>query len=277
MRLVPVLLTLLLATATTATARTFTVVQANVGNINAACSAQKYKLCQAPVEARATKALRALKADVVGFEELLPDRRQAAKLLGPGFRVSCDARYGWDCLAVRRASGLKVAKRLRTRPAPSGCDNGFTASTGRLAYRGTPVAVVLAHPNSSDVDCRTDQVSDVFTKVPKRGAVLALGDWNLDPYREDDESVKVFDAARERLHLRLVTSRRLSVLPGSSQLDPTGDVLDAGTSPFAGTALSDRAIDHVLTRRFTGSCRLKRVDGGGGMDHRAQVCRLRLR
>lgn len=279
MRLVLLILTVFLVTATSAEGRTFKVVQTNVGNINAAgCAAEKYKLCQAPVEARATKALRALKADVVGFQELLPDRKQAAKLLGKGFRVSCDARYGWDCLAVRRSSGLKLVKAIRTRPVFGDCDDGFTTNTGRLSYKKTKIAVILAHPDSSqeDVACRTDQVRDVFKQMPAKGKILAIGDWNLDPYREDDASVDAFDAARERLNLRLATGRAFSVLPGISQTDPTGNRLDSGPSPFAGTSLSDRTIDHVLTRGFKGSCKLKRVDGGGGMDHRAQVCKLRL-
>lgn len=283
MRLVLLLLAVLLVTANAAEAkpkaRTFTVVQANVGNINGACAEQKFKLCQAPVEARAAKALRALDADVVGFQELLPDRKQAAKLLGGGFDVSCDRRYGWDCLAVRRSSGLELARALRTRPAPANCDNGFTSNTGRLTFRGERIAVILAHPNSStsDVSCRATQVEDVFARMPAKGAILALGDWNLDPYREDDASVTAFDAAREDLRLRLASGKAYTVLPGVSQSDATGTVLDTGPSPFTGTIFSDRTLDHVLTRGFSGACKVKRVDGGGGMDHRAQVCKLTLR
>jgi hypothetical protein len=106
--------------------------------------------------------------------------------------------------------------------------------------------------------------------------VLALGDWNLDPYRERDASVRVFRRARRHLGLRLATGRRFSLLPGSSMGDPTGRELDHGASTI-GPPFGRRTIDHVLVRGFAGRCHVRRVDGGGGMDHRAQVCRLRLR
>jgi len=37
---------------------------------------------------------------------------------------------------------------------------------------------------------------------------------------------------------------------------------------------SHRTIDHVLVRDLSGRCTVGRVDGGGGMDHRAQICRI---
>ncbi len=259
-----------------ADAKRLLVVQANVGNINAACAPARYKLCQPPVAARAARALRNLRPDVVGFEELRPDRRQARRLLGPGYAVACDARYGWDCLAVRRAAGVRLVGGLRTRPAPAGCDDGFTTNRAILRVAGRRVAVALGHPNSMDVACRAQQVRDLFRGFARRGPALVLGDFNLDPFREADASVAAFSAARERLHLRLASGRAFSLLPGPSQGDPTGTQLDDGTTPFP-RPFSDRTLDLVLTRGLRGSCSLRRVDGGGGMDHRAQVCRLRIR
>jgi endonuclease/exonuclease/phosphatase family metal-dependent hydrolase len=279
-----------------AAARPLVVVQANVGNINGACAPQVFKLCQRPVERRAARALRARDPDVVGFEEILPERTcrdhpataptnlcsaprsprsQVRRLLGRGYAVSCASRLHYECLAVRRHAGLRTT-RLRTRPLVDDCDPGFTLDRAALRVHGRPVALLVAHPDSMDVPCRARQLRDAFATLPRRGPVLALGDWNLDPYRERDASVRVFRRARRHLGLRLATGRRFSLLPGSSMGDPTGRELDHGASTI-GPPFGRRTIDHVLVRGFAGRCHVRRVDGGGGMDHRAQVCRLRLR
>lgn len=273
-----VVLALLLLAAAPAHAKRLTVVQANVGNINGACADQAFKLCQAPVAARAAKALRKLHPDVVGFEEILPHTRQPRKLLGGGYRVQCDRRFGWECLAVRKASGVKIARRLRTRPVLDACDDrGFTLNRATLRLRGRSIALAVAHPDSDykDATCRAAQLKDLFATVPRTGRALLLGDWNLDPFREHDADVDAFDAARKRLHLHLASGRTVSLRPGTSMGDPTGTVLDDGTTPFP-PPFSDRTLDHVLTRGLSGRCVVRRIDGGGGMDHRVQICRLRV-
>ena len=55
-----------------------------------------------------------------------------------------------------------------------------------------------------------------------------------------------------------------------------GHAFDDGVLAFP-KPFSGRTLDLVLTRGLRGSCAVRRVDGGGGMDHRAQVCRLRVR
>ena len=259
-------------------ATALTVVTANVGNINGACAEAKFKLCQPAVEARAAEALQAIRPDVVGLIEILPDGGQVRRLLGPGYAISCDTRFGWDCLAVRKASGVKVVKPLRTRKPVAGCDAGFTLNRATLRYRKRTIAVGLAHPDSSaeKASCRTKELKDLFSTFTRRGRVIALGDWNLDPYREKDASVTAFKAARTYLGLRLATGRAYSLLAGSSMTDPTGTLFDDGytTIPYP---FSNRTLDHVLTRGIAGGCKVRRVDGGGGMDHRAQVCKLRVK
>ncbi len=298
-RAVPIL-TVLLALAAPApadaAAKPLVVVQANIGNINGACAEQAFKLCLRPVEQRAATALRRLRADVVGLEEVLPEAQcvahpssapanlcstprepasQVVRLLGTRYRVRCDRRFGWDCLAVRRGSDVTFRGPLRTRPVQAACeDTGFTLNRAALRLRGRRLAVALAHPDSKDADCRAAQLRDLFATLPRRGRVLALGDFNLDPYREQDASVAAFDAGRERLRLRLASGRAISLQPGSSMTDPTGTLLDDGATTFP-PPFGGRTIDHVLTRGLRGSCAVRRVDGGGGMDHRAQVCRLR--
>jgi endonuclease/exonuclease/phosphatase family metal-dependent hydrolase len=276
-RLVLLVLVLLAAAPATAAAKRLTVVQANVGTINPACAAARYKLCQPAVEARAAEALQAIRPDVAGFEEIRPEpgNAQVHRLLGPGYAVACDTRFGWDCVAVRKASGVKLATRLRTRPVAAGCqDTGFTLDRATLAIGSKRVAFGVAHPDSTVAPCRAGQLRDFFRTFAARGRVLALGDFNMDPYRERDASTSVFSKERKRLGLRLASGWAVSLEPGSSMGDPTGTVLDDATTTFP-PPFGGRALDHVLTRGLKGSCGVRRIDGGGGMDHRAQVCRLR--
>src|SRR3954471_9049064 len=56
-----------------AAADDFTVVQANVGNLNVpGCQDQVFRLCQRPVERRVTQALHAIRPDLAALEEVLP-------------------------------------------------------------------------------------------------------------------------------------------------------------------------------------------------------------
>lgn len=277
--------------------RELRVVLANVGNVNVpGCADQVFKLCLRPVEARAAAALRALRPDVSGLIEVLPadlcDRApssnpanlcagarpgpasQVARLLGDDHAQACDDRFGWDCVAVRPRGGVELAG-WSTRPAVDACaDAGFTLAHGTVRLGGWPVAVALAHPSSTDAPCRAAALRDLFGALPQDGPALVLGDLNLDPYREDDASVAVW---REQVPGRFtpLSSDALTSFPGApSQLDPSGEVLDGPVRVDAGP-LAPRAIDHVLARGgLTGSCSVARVDGGGGMDHRAQVCRV---
>lgn len=277
---------------------TLTVVLANIGNVNVpGCADQSYKLCQRPVEQRAAKALRALRPDLAALVEVLPadlckrapstnpdnlcsrpqdPPSQVERLLGRRARRVCDRRYGWDCLAVSQRVALE--RSLDTRPVPPSCeDDGFTVSVGTARVHGWPVAVAVAHPSSSDVPCRADQVRDLFADgLPRAGAAIVTGDFNLDPYREDDASVQAFKEGTRAF--RLASTDAFTSFPaGPSQLDPSGRTLDNGTALDPPGPFGQRSIDHVLVRGgVRGACEVRRVDGGGGMDHRAQVCRLRV-
>ena len=275
--------------------RELVVVQANVGNVNlTACREQVFKLCQRAVEARATTALRGIDPDIVGFQEILPPdlcRRapsvspfnlcsgplepplQSERLLGPGYQHACDDRFGWDCLSVASRAG-QLEGGLSTRPVLPECeDTGFTLNTATVRIGGEPVTVTVAHPDSMDDPCRAAQIRDLFENaIPPTGPVLILGDFNLDPFRENNESVRYW---RSQVPSRFAyaSTDEFTLLPGPSQSDPTGEVMDTGDATVP-PPFGMRTIDFVLVRGLRGSCRVQRVDGGGGMDHRAQVCRI---
>ena len=267
------------------------VVQANVGNSNVlGCNDQVFKLCLRPVEQRGADALRDLRPDLVSFQEILPPDlcarapspnpynlcsapftvpSQVTRLLGAGFEQRCDDRFGWDCVAARRS--VLSLDAHSTRPVISGCeDRGFTLNVGTVRVAGWPIAVTNAHPHSTDTACRADQLRDLFERaLPARGPALVLGDFNLDPYREDNASVRYWKTQVPG-RFRYASTDAITFALGPSQLDPTGRALDTGAD-----LVSRRTLDHVLLRGdLTGRCDPRRIDGGGGMDHRAQVCRI---
>lgn len=273
-------------------------VQANVGNINVSgCSDQVYKLCLRPVERRSAAAFAELKPDVVSFQEILPPDlcerapssnpnnlcssplnppSQVERLLGAGFRHRCDNRFGWDCIAVRRS--VAALGRVATRPVlPSCSDTGFTLPVGYMRIRGWPVTVSAAHPDSSRPACRADQLRDFFEgALPDRGPALLMGDFNMDPYREDDASVRYWKT-QVPARFEYASGDAFSALPGPSQSDPTGEAIDGSDAATLPPPFGMRTIDHVLVRDgLSGRCKVQRVDGGGGMDHRAQVCRIEV-
>ena len=278
-----------LPAAAAAQGREIRVVQANVGNSNVpGCQDQVFKLCLRPVEQRATDALRALRPDVVSFQEILPPdvctpspnpynlcsaplepASQVTRLLGSAYAQQCDDRFGWDCLAVL-TGGVALGPMATRAVLPECEDTGFTLNHGTLRVAGWPIAVTNAHPDSQDATCRRAQLRDLFERaLPAAGPALVLGDFNLDPYREDDASVRYWKT-RVPERFRYASTDAISFQLGRSQLDPTGQTLDEG-GPF----ISQRTLDHVVVRGgLSGSCTAQRIDGGGGMDHLAQVCRI---
>jgi hypothetical protein len=175
-----------------------------------------------------------------------------------------------DCLAV--ASGALQLERLATRPVQPGCsDRGLTLSTGTVRLRGWPISVAMAHASPSDAACRARQLHDLFASLPPGGATLILGDFGLDPFRDGDASVGEWRAWVPSRFSLLDDATPTSVPCGTSQLDPGGNALDG---PLPTCVSPQKATDHVLVRGLSGRCEVRRVDGGGGMDHRAQVCRI---
>jgi hypothetical protein len=291
-------------------------VLANVGNVSPHCAEQAFSLCLLPVEERVAAGLAALDPDVVGLIEVLPphlcdgalprnpfnscareqDPPQAQRLLAhDDYDIVCGERHEWDCLAVRASLGSiegcdggycgPVAPSL---PAPEGCDDGFESFVAQVEIDGSALHVGVAHPNSTDTDCRTQELTDLFEAIPADGEALLLADANVDPYREQDASTQVWDAhVGEGRPLSLISGivehdpPHYTLLPfESAQIDPTGQV---PVNVELRDAVMARTIDHALvTDGLDGHCTTlgeapgtERLEGErGGLDHRALDCEV---
>jgi len=307
---------------------TFTVLLANVGNSNVSCQPYAFKLCYQQVEDRIAANIQAHGPDIVALIEVLPVERcatayaglpepdpqkvcaqthevehQARRLVGPGYAIACDARFGWDCVAAKDATvlldeaapGTVEPNGLATAEAIEGCDPGFTVNvaianvTGVGAFR-----VVLAHPDSgftsgeAGTACRVAQLEQAF--VLAEGPTLLVGDMNMDPYRASGSDVALWDAnvgegARFRYHSGIAENAAdpfpTYFMGESSNLLPTGALLPTVEDPSG--VFARQTLDHVVSDSFFGTCATlgeaegtTRLDGGpgGGMDHRALLCAL---
>ena len=280
----------------------FDLLQANVGNASADCYSYQFKLCSVQVERRIAANLQARAPQVLSLEELVPDTmcagstetntdrvchpsnlaaepNQARRLVGPGYSVGCDARRGFDCLAVATsfgsirgcAAGSLCYGLGNTLPMDAGCDDGFSMAAYVVEpLQGAAFTVIVGHPPSGTARaCRASQIRATFTDlVPGDGPVVVAGDLNLDPYRQDDESVLAF---REFVG----DARPFKLLSGLAEASPP---------LFTSFAITgNQTYDHVLSNRMQGTCKTlgeapgtQRLDGDSGCDHRAEACALRL-
>jgi hypothetical protein len=206
----------------------------------------------------------------------------------------------WDCIGVRRDVGRIASFTSLPGTAPGAvpgetCDNGFTVSLALLDLHGTPLQVTTAHPDSGQTraGCRAEKLGRLFAalggQTPPVPTVVA-GDINLDPYRTTDVSTELwsrFVSADGPTPYRYRSGIAEADPPpftsnicGLSQEDPTGLLLDV-VQPPAGPCAS--TLDHVAaTPDVTGTCDTlgeapgdsRRLDGGGGTDHRGIACEL---
>lgn len=278
----------------------FTLLQANVGNTLLACqTGYIFKLCEVEVENAIRDNIAALAPDVIAFQELLPtcdgieedDARfvchpdhiasqpsQLVRLLGDGYQTTCDERNGFECIAVKRGGRAQLEAGYTTAPpvesdAEENCDDGFTVGTAQIVVGATLLTVVNGHPQSGFIGrCRRKQLEQVIAFAPGTFPALLSGDWNLDPFRDTDESADLWVA-----NVGLVEEgKRFRYHSGPAERNPplptTENVLFTGT------------LDHVASTTLTGTCttlgeaegsaRLDGADGGNGCDHRALACQL---
>jgi hypothetical protein len=229
-------------------------------------------------------------------DQLAQGATQMERLLGGRYDVRCDPRNGFECVAVRGSGG----------PAPDGvtffdddyltappvdsddeetCDDGFTVGTMQLSFESTGtsqrVAIVNGHPQSGFIGrCRRKQLEQAFAFPEPSGdegalnGVLLSGDWNLDPFRDVDESADLWvdnvglASEGKRFHYHSGPAEKNPPLP------TTENVLFTGV------------LDHVASTQLEGACvtlgeaadteRLDGAQGGNGCDHRALMCSLSM-
>jgi hypothetical protein len=267
---------------------------ANIGNTLLDCEDYAYNLCEVDVEERIRDQIATLAPDVVALQEVLapwqcdgmeegdanrtchPDALaeepdQVRRLLGPDYEIACDGRSGYECYGVHTAfgsirecaAGECVAK---TPDVVGDCNAGFSVSSIDVdVAHGDRFTLVNGHPQSGfEFACRAAQMEQAFDLAS--GPSLVAGDMNLDPWRDTDESVLVWDE-------HVGDGKRFHYLSGPAEASPP--------RPTNVTVIGEMVLDHVVSDAFSGTCETlgeapgtDRLDGGAGMDHRAIFCAL---
>ena len=125
--------------------------------------------------------------------------------------------------------------------------------------------MVNAHAENRDPACRLAAIRQIFEgdRLVRQPRVLLTGDFNMDPWRENDASTRYW---RQRVGLN--GKDGYSYHSGVAEFEPPRPTL---RYPFL-----TRTYDHVVSNFLTGVCQVlgespgtERLDGGRGCDHRA--------
>ena len=198
------------------------ILSANVGNLDLNCRSVLNKLCHKDVEERISTNIRNLSPDIVVLQEVLApwqcinkekDNRkvcheeqnipQVRRLVGNNYTIICNSRNQFECIAVKTSIGVildcplgTLCNNARTLPEMEGCDNGFTISAATVKLLGANLTfdIVNLHPQSTSSTCRAKMISTAILgnestpSLIQENKVILAGDFNLDPWRDHDES-----------------------------------------------------------------------------------------
>jgi endonuclease/exonuclease/phosphatase family metal-dependent hydrolase len=276
------------------TPKSFSVLTANVGNLNLNCRDVLNKLCYKDVEEKISSNIKALNPDIIALQEVLApwqcdgsetnrkrvcfDQQitpQARRLVGDNYTIVCNTRNQFECIAVKIDVGEiigcdkgSICNSARTAPEVPNCDNGFTVSAATVKMMGGFIFdVVNFHPQSTNDKCRAKMISFAFEGTDpliQQENVLLLGDFNFDPWRDQDHSTETWN----RLLDMGWRNKNFTYHSGIAERNP----------PYYTSHLfyRKRSVDFVISNFAEGVCfvlgespNTTRLDGGKGTDHRA--------
>lgn len=283
------------------------VMTVNIGNGDPRCF-QHYNwgLCFKEVEQNIATNIHKLKPDIIAFQELTTPANclswqeenpnkvcyqlqeqssilQVRRILGEDYTIACEPRHQHDCIGVRKELGFIQGCPLGGYcddlglydQQPDKCNDMFTVSAFDINVHGYPIRVINAHPSPRQKTCRINALTQIFEGTAEREPFangernLIMGDFNMDPFRSSDASVKIWEK---------YVGLPGSALPfhyhsGPAEHWPPYDTFVYG--PIR------RVLDFVTSDFAQGTCQVlgmspdtERIDGGKGMDHKAFYCSL---
>jgi hypothetical protein len=196
------------------------------------------------------------------------------RLLGPDYTIICETRNAFECLAVRTDAGEilgcepgALCHTDRFERQDQECRHSVSIMAATVRVKGRTFDVVNAHAENRSPSCRLAAIRQVLEPggLIREEKALIVGDFNLDPWREDDPSIHYW---RQQ-----IGASGYGYHSGIAERQPPYPTL---RYPFF-----TRTYDHVLSNFLTGVTQVlgespgtTRLDGGWGMDHRAVYGRL---
>jgi hypothetical protein len=269
----------------------------NIGNSDWDCTSYKWKLCKKAVEQHLTENIQIVQPEIITLQEVLAPWQcedvnetdstkvcsepqnvpQIRRLLGDGYSILCEPNRQYECFGVRKDVGeIEGCPRgglcysARTYLPPQGCDPGFSISAITVKLDGgTVFDLANAHPSSTSASCRAEMFLQAFVgddaspPIVQNERVLIMGDFNIDPWREKDESVDTWNLVVEKGW----AGRRYQYHSGIAETDPPHYTLFfvvRRTLDFAASNFASGVFEVLGETPGT-----SRFDGGAGNDHRA--------
>ena len=282
----------------TETSQSFSILTANVGNLSLGCRPVLNNLCYKDVEQRISTNIQILKPDIIALQEVLAPWQceqiqekdqdkvcsepqtipQVRRLVGNDYTIACNTRNQFECVAVNIKVGEilgcergALCNSARTGVEIPECDNGFSVSAITVKLNnGIVFDIVNFHPQSTNTNCRAQMISSAFKgndatrPLIEQNKVLLLGDFNLDPWRDNNKSVDVWN------------NFFISGWGGKSFKYHSG-IAEAYPPLYTSRLFyRKRTLDFIVSNFATGVCQVlgespktSRLDGGRGTDHRA--------
>ncbi|NIS79369.1 MAG: hypothetical protein GTO14_03905 [Anaerolineales bacterium] len=275
----------------------FSILSVNVGNSDLSCQKYDWKLCRKDVEGRLTENIARLKPDIIAFQELLApwqcektqetdpekvcydeqEEPQVRRLLGDDYSIVCDNHKHFECTAVLNTAGEIIGCPIgshcnlaRTSPIDEGCRDRFSISAVTVKLRtGVTFDVVNMHPQNITASCRSQLLRKAFLEeVPEvaiiqEAKVLLIGDFNLDPWRDNDESFIVW----QQIFQAGWDGQPYQYHSGIAEKDPPYYTFKFVIKKTLDFAVSNFATGQIIV--LGESPGTMRLDGGSGNDHRA--------
>lgn len=247
------------------------------------------KLVSRNVERRIAHRIQNLQPDIIVYQESIghleylgrdPQQPQIRRMLGTAYSIVADKRFQFEGIAVKISAGRILGCKpggykpnSRTEHQGNLCDIGFSTQVATIRFiDGFTFDLAAFHLHSVNVPCRIATLDNVFRGNPQVGQppmlqnenILIAGDFNLDPWRENDAGERALRAylARGWAERKMVYHNRLGTdgLPEPTSIFPLlRRTIDLAASNFARGSLDTLGITPGT----------RRLDGGRGTDHRA--------
>ena len=197
----------------------FSILSVNLGNaeISYFNEKDKNKLVSRNVERRIMRRIHKLQPELVVYQESIgyleyagkdPERPQIRRLLGEDYSIVTDKRSQFDGIAIKISAGRILGckpghytKNKHTERQGNTCDKDFSSQVAVIQLNdGFTFDLACFHLHSTNVECRVNTLFNMFIGNPNKHKaavlhernILIAGDFNLDPWRQDDRSVQVF-------------------------------------------------------------------------------------
>jgi hypothetical protein len=269
----------------------------NVGNASPQYGCWEYKLCRPEDVADVRAYIQAWKPDIIMLSEVyraaqLTGTANGGPLLPAGYTGVCgksvdrytgaaaaynaaNASHEHECIAWKTSRLSLVAGSERSAPGrndswgQSNCNYDFTGFRATLMLDGKyPITAVAVHPDSGDVNCRTEEIGRYWRELAQGSRVIIGGDFNTGSASELQRRASFAENFAGGKHWNVATHDEYTAF----YLLGVKYKYDFAYSNFGAACTACGGSYGTSSLAYGSACGgydgMPRADGGDGMDHR---------